>query len=143
MNAILPTLRRSTLVLLLTLLSACASGAGRPDPKLLDQTLDAYASAVRWNGLDATTRYIDPDVLTAHPPTSLELERLRQVEVANYQVVSRAPIDATHVEQLVDIELSNKNNQTVRTVRVTQKWQFDGTRKRWWLASGLPDITPK
>lgn len=143
MSTSTPTARALVLAFLLSLLSACASGGSKPDAKLLDQTLDAYASAIRWNGLDATARYLDPEQFASHPPSEFDLERLRQLELVNYRVLSRTPVDASHVEQLVELELSNKHSQTVRTVRVTQKWQFDGARKRWWLANGLPDVTAK
>lgn len=143
MNTSLSAWRAALLGLALSLLSACASGGATPDAKLLDQTLDAYASAIRWNGLDATSRYLDPEQVAAHPPSEFDLERLRQLEVVNYRVLSRTPADASHIEQLVEIELSNKHSQTVRTVRVAQRWQFDPARKRWWLASGLPDVSQK
>ncbi len=142
MSTITGSVRAFALGLVTLLLASCAAGGSKPDAKLLDQTLEAYAAAVRWNGLDASTRYLDPDQVAAHPPPEFDLERLRQVEVTSYKVLSRTPTDPSHVVQTVEIELSNKNNQTVRTVRVSQKWQFDDKRRRWWLG-GLPDISAK
>ena len=38
-------------------------------------TLNAYGSAVRWNGLESALQFVDPAVLKAHPPSDIDLAR--------------------------------------------------------------------
>ena len=54
------------------LLAACAQNV-RNDS--LVATLNAYGSAVRWNGLESGLQFVDPEVLKAHPPTDFDLAR--------------------------------------------------------------------
>ena len=41
----------------------------------------------------------------------------------------------------VKLDLLNRNTQTARSVVDHQVWKYDAAAKRWWLVSGLPDIS--
>lgn len=38
------------------------------------------------------------------------------------------------------LRVINRNTQAERLVRSIELWRWDAERKRWWLASGLPDL---
>lgn len=118
------------------LLAGCGGGT-RDLEKLLDQTLDHYAAAVRWGGVDDMTAYLDP---TAKPPSAFELERLRQLQIGGYREQPPVPVSDTEVVQTVQIDFINRHTQESRQTVETMRWRYDGKANRWWLVSGLPKL---
>lgn len=133
-------MKRLLCATLVLALGACATGA--PPADLLEQTLDSYESTLTFGGdLTQAIGFIDPEWLAAHPPSELELERLRQVIVTDYRAGDPVRIDDQHVSQVVRMEVVNNHTQNARGVVDRQQWRYDDVAKRWWLTSGLPDIT--
>ncbi|KGI78993.1 hypothetical protein [Oleiagrimonas soli] len=130
------------LILLLATLTLAGCATDRRNNALQD-TLTAYAAAVRWGSFDQASAFVDPKYLKDHPITHLDMERYHQVRVSEYDDGS-GPIrvDDTTVRQVVRIGLINVNTQQQRTVIDRQTWTYDPVKKHWWLESGLPDITP-
>ncbi len=124
------------------LLGACASNpiASKKDD-LLTETLRSYAATIRWGDVTQAQAFMDPQVLAAHPPSSLELSRFEQVRITGYTEQSPVPTGTNEVRQVVEIGLVNVNTQSARSVLDRQTWRYDETAKRWYLMSGLPDIT--
>ncbi len=118
------------------LLTAC--GQTRPDLKLLDETLERWASTVRWGEPTQLIDFIDPAVIERQPVRPFELERLRQLRVAGYRPQPPVLIAPDRARQTAQVELVNVNNQTSRTTVETTEWRYDPVAKRWWLTSGLP-----
>lgn len=131
-----PRSSRTGLVLAL-LLAACAS-SGQRSPR--DQMLYDYVSAVRWSDFDAAARFLDPDVLERDPMTDLERERYRQFQVSGYDVKSASEPAEGEYEQVVEIRVVNRHTQVEKVITDRQRWRWDPEAKRWWLASGLPDL---
>jgi hypothetical protein len=50
-------------------------------------------------------------------------------------------INDNEVSQIVEIGLVNINTQAARSIIDKQLWRYDAKANRWWLVSGLPDIT--
>lgn len=124
----------------LAALAACGTGR-KADVKLLDETLHRYASVMRWSeSMEAGVEFIDPAVLAARPPKQVELERMRQLQVAGYREQPYAFVDDLRVRQAVQIDLVNRHTQEVRSIVDLQEWRFDPEGKRWWLMTGLPRI---
>ncbi|MFZ2235169.1 MAG: hypothetical protein WBP11_09720 [Dokdonella sp.] len=124
-------------------LGACASDPTRGKAKALDDALRGYASTVRWGDIEQAESFVDPEYRTAHPLTSIERSRFHQVRVSGY---NEQPIQRTgedEVRQNVEIVLINENTQGVRNVIDRQTWRYDAKANRWWLSSGLPDISPR
>ncbi len=132
-------MRRILLAALVLLLAGCST-TGKPK-KILEETLINYASTVRWGGFDQALAFMDPEVLKAHPPTKLELERFRQVRVSYYHDQPAQNISETEVTQVVEIGIVNEHSQSERSVIDRQRWRWDEAAKKWWLMTGLPDIT--
>lgn len=133
MRRLIPVLAACTL-----LLAGCAAQK-RSDT--LTSTLNAYAGAVRWNGLQSAVNFVDPEVLKKNPPTDLDLARYQQVRVTDYDDGNGpTPVGDTEVRQTVRISFVNKHTQVERTVTEQQLWRYDEKTHRWWLESGPPDI---
>lgn len=123
------------------LLASCATEKMRSKETVLSETLKSYAATIRWGDVARAQAFIDPKVLAERPPTSLELARFKQVQITGYNEQPALPVGDDEVRQVVEIGLVNVNTQTARSVVDRQTWRYDEAAKRWWLMSGLPDIT--
>jgi len=45
------------------------------------------------------------------------------------------------LRQAVEIRLFNRNQAVERSLIDQQEWRYDAERERWFLHSGLPDVT--
>ena len=108
---------------------------------LLEDTLANYASAIRWGNMEDALGFVDPEILKTHPVTKLDLERYRQVQITTYNDSPPVRINDLEVRQVVEIGLVNTNTQAARSIIDKQVWRLDEKANRWWLVSGLPDIT--
>ena len=127
------------------LLVACSTNpieSMKSKETVLEDTLKLYAATIRW-GDDMTQGlgFVDPEYLKIHPVSELDLARYKQLKVTAYDDAPAAPLSETEVRQVVQISFINVNTQTMRQVVDNQVWRFDATQKRWWLTTGLPDIT--
>src|SRR5262249_17644385 len=133
---------RVRLPLLLVLALAFAGFAiGKSKDKLLEGTPETYAAVIRWGNIEQALEFVDPETLKAHPVTELDLQRFHQVRFTAYNEQPVRRIGEGEVRQVVEIGLVNVNTQVARSVIDNQVWRFDAKNKRWWLVSGLPDIT--
>jgi len=88
--------------------------------------LVAYANAVRWGDFEQALAFVDPETLKAHPLSSIDMERYRQVKVCRLHRGSRRCRPAAHaVRQVVQISLVNINTQTERSIVDKQLWRYD------------------
>lgn len=133
--------RLLALLLIGLMLSACSSLGSQRNPR--DQILYSYVSAVRWSDFDTALNFVDPAVRLANPISDLERERYKQFQVAGYDVKSGSEPAEGLYEQVVEIRLVNRNTQTERIITDRQLWRWDPEAKRWWLMSGLPDLSPR
>ncbi|MEP7043874.1 MAG: hypothetical protein ABI843_12485 [Dokdonella sp.] len=123
------------------LLAACATDKMRSKQWVLEDTLKSYAGTIRWGDVERAQAFIDPKVLAEHPPTPLVLARFKQVRITAYDEQPAVPVGENEVRQDVEIGLVNINSQSARSVIDHQVWHYDEAQKRWWLTTGLPDIT--
>jgi hypothetical protein len=129
-----------TLALFCTILVGCASDR-RSDT--LTTTLSRYGSVVRWGDFATALAFVDPKVREEHPVSDMELSRYAQVRVSNYDDGS-GPVpgdNPNEVRQVVQIGLVNVHTQSERNIVDRQLWRYDETTHKWWLVSGLPDIS--
>lgn len=125
----------------LLLLAACATLNNRNQSR--DETLDAYAVALRWGDFASAWKFVDPAVRAAHPLTAGQKALYNTVQVAQYEASGPMATGPDTVEQTANIGLIVKSSQRVYSVVDHQTWHWDAQAKRWWLESGLPDITPQ
>lgn len=130
-------------IIALALLAGCANQEIRSKQTILNETLRAYAAAIRWGEYEQAVGFIDPKIQAEHPVSSLELERLKQVRVSNYDESQPVAVSADEVRQVVRLDLLNVNTQVARSIVDRRVWKYDKAGKHWWLVSGLPDITQR
>lgn len=129
------------IVLSTVVLAACATEKMRSKQTVLEETLRSYAATIRWGDIAQAQAFIDPKVREAHPVSALDLARLKQVQISGYSDQPPVAVGDNEVRQTVQIDLVNVNTQSARSVVDHQVWHYDEAAKRWWLTSGLPDIS--
>lgn len=132
-------LPRLALVVVALLLAACSSGAGTK-PDALDRALYDYSGAIRWNNFEVAWEMVDPTVRAAKPLTDFELERLKQVQITNYNLVASTPLPDGRIAREVELGVVNRHTQAERVVRVREIWRYDEAAQRWWQTEGLPNL---
>lgn len=130
-------LPRIALALLVALLAACSSGAGSK-PDALERTLYDYSGAIRWNNFEVAWDMVDPKVREAKPLSDFELERLKQVQITNYNLVASVTLPDGRIAREVELGVVNRHTQAERVVRVREIWRYDEEAQRWWQTEGLP-----
>jgi len=118
---------------------ACASDQSA---KLLDETLRSYSGTVRWADFKSALEFVHPDQRPEPGRLSFLLSRFEQVKVTGYD--TPGPVSTGQefqVAQNVEIRIANIHTAHERTINVTEIWEWDEDDKRWWLMSGLPDIS--
>jgi len=126
---------RTLLFAILALLVACSST--HEQDKLLDSILDQYAATIRWGNVDEAVGFLAPD---AAKPSTFEIERLKQLQIAGYREQPPIVITPTEIEQIVQLDFVNRHTQESRSTVERMRWRYDATAKRWWLVSGLPKL---
>jgi len=140
LRQLLPWIAAAMLVLPL---AGCPMDSIKPtEARSKDITFYDFSSDIRWGDFDAAYDYVDPKTKKEHPLTALDSARYKQIEVAGYDVISSVEGDGT-VDQEVKLQLINRNTQIPRTIVYHEHWRWDATIKKWWLVSGLPDISPQ
>jgi len=129
----------TSLVLAALVLSGCASSK---QEKTLDAMLLEYEKMIRWSQWDAAVDFLAPEYLEISAPTALDMDRLRLFRVTAYEIRSAVPFDeGKGFRQTVEIRMFNKNRAIERSVRDVQEWRYHPELERWFLHSGLPDVT--
>ncbi|MDT8449720.1 MAG: hypothetical protein RQ847_06045 [Wenzhouxiangellaceae bacterium] len=134
----------SKVVWLALLAAALLAGCPTTSKKDLMQTetLQRYEAIVRWNRFDAMVDFMHPDWLEENPVTPLDIERLHQFRVSQYRVRQViAQEDGSGMDRLVQLRLYHIHSARERVVEYIEAWRWDDERKRWYLHSGLPDVT--
>jgi len=120
------------------LLVGCVANSQRDNER--EETLQRYEAIVRWGQFDSIIDFMHPDWLEENPVRSVDLERLHQFRVSQYQVrqVTNLP-DDSGLDRLVELRLYNIHTAQERAVRYMESWRWDAERKRYFLHSPLPD----
>jgi hypothetical protein len=133
-------LLKTGLLLLLALLALGGCAAAKIDRNSALETAQyAYSAAIRWGDFEGAWNLIDPAYRKAHPMTTLEFERYKQVQISAYHDIG-AQVGPTTAMREVQIGVINRNTLVEREARYTERWRYDEKAKVWWLESGLPDL---
>lgn len=128
------------MALLMLLASTTAMAVSRSQAKALTDTQALYTAAVRWNDFESALEMVDPQYREAHPQSDLERARYEQVQISGYRELRSRSSAEDEVVREVELRVINRNTQAERIVRTRETWRWDPEGKRWWLASGLPDL---
>lgn len=124
-------------------LAGCATMANQDKQKSRDATLENYAAALRWSGFVGAYSFVDPQVRAAHPLDAAAKRHYNAVQVAEYEAQPPMATGDNTIEQVAHLNLIVSSSQSAYDIVDHQRWRYDPVAKRWWLESGLPDITPK
>ncbi len=123
----------------LAMIAGCASD-GRS--LSLNDTLESYRKTIRWDAARTAAQYLHPEQRPSERQLGFQLSRLEQFKVSGYQTTGPGSFDAEgQYVQTVQINLSNRHTAVEKTLVDRQSWQWDDERERWWLTSGLPDVS--
>ena len=128
---------RSALLLLLLALAACASTPDRGDA--LREAQYAWSAAIRWGDFEGAWNMVDPVYRAAHPLSSVELARYKQVQVSRYHDTGSRVTGDSAVRE-VEIGVVNRNTLVQRDARYQEQWRYDAETGQWWITGGLPDF---
>ncbi len=132
-------LRASLATLCIWTLSNCASTDAKTR---LDDNLFAYSQAIRWSDYVKAANFIHPDDRPTAQQLEFQLARLQNVKIVGYRELQRQPSsDGEWARQTVELRLLNRHTMGERIMYDEQRWRFDPEANRWWLVSGLPDLT--
>ena len=127
--------RHAILLLICTLLAACAALKDRAD--LLEQVQRDYEAAVRWGHFGhvyAMHRRADG---AAPAPTP----RLNNYKVTSYQVLTRSVAeDEASADQVVQIKYYHVDYLRESTLTLQQHWRHDAPTHTWLVTSPPPDF---
>ena len=120
-------------------LAGCATTGTRSTA--LERAQYAWSAAIRWGDFEGAVNLIDPTLRATDPPTVVELERYKQVQISAYRDVG-ATSDVKQGTAVRDIEIGviNRHTQAERSLRYREQWRWDPEARTWWLISGLPDL---
>ena len=120
-------------------LAGCATTGTRSTA--LERAQYAWSAAIRWGDFEGAVNLIDPTLRATDPPTAVELERYKQVQISAYRDVG-ATSDVKQGTAVRDIEIGviNRHTQAERSLRYREQWRWDPEARTWWLISGLPDL---
>jgi len=124
------------------LLAGCANLSTHAKDQARDETLAHYAATLRFGDFAGAWQFVDPKVRAKHPLDAAAKKRYNAVQVGGYETDGPSAIDANTIEQTVQISLIVKSSQSAYDIVDHQTWKYDPDTKRWWLESGLPDLTP-
>ncbi|MGO1003192.1 hypothetical protein [Lysobacter sp. CA196] len=107
----------------------------------IGETQYAYSAAIRWGDFEGAVNLIEPKLRKQQAPTTMQLERYKQIQVSSYRDVgTEMDKEKGTAVRLIDIGVINRHTLAERTVRYTEAWTWDPVAKTWWLVSGLPDF---
>lgn len=125
----------------LSALTGCATAAKSTQREALDSSQYTWSAAIRWGDFEGAVNLVDPELNAKNPPTALELERYKQVQISAYRDLGEnRDIEAGTAVREIDIGVINRHTQGERTVRYRETWRWDAEAKTWWVTSGLPDL---
>ncbi|RBL02461.1 hypothetical protein BRN38_03905, partial [Xanthomonas oryzae pv. oryzae] len=70
----------------------------------------------------------------------LERSRYEQIQISGYRELRVSEDPNGDLRREVELRVINRNTQAERLVRGIEIWRWNPKQKRWWLASGLPDL---
>lgn len=134
---------RAVCGLLMLALAAMLAGCGtNQKDKLRTETIDSYASLMRWSQYDSLIDFMHPEYLEENPIRGLDLERLRQFQVSEYRVRQMLSLDdGSGMDRVVQMRLYHVHTRRERSIQYLETWRWDDEREGWFLHSGLPDVT--
>jgi hypothetical protein len=121
----------------LLLLGGCAGWTSGDRLDMFDTAARRYGQALRWSDFETAAAFVQPAPGAPAP----NLARFKDVRVTGYEEAARqAAPDGHSVQQVVRIQYVRLDRMSERTATDRQRWVYSAEDKRWYLASGLPEL---
>ena len=134
-------LLKFVLIAVLLGVAGCASMGSETKGNQLDKAQYAWSGVIRWGDFEAALSLMDPELRDKHPPTAVEMERYKQVQISAYRDIgASADLAGGTATRDIEIGVINRHTQAERSVRYRERWRWDPEAKTWWLTTGLPDL---
>ena len=102
---------------------------------LLNKTLQAYYTSMRWEAFEGTRAFVRPDLRPEGPAQS------HAVKLISYDVImGPAMIGDSQAVQAVQIRYYTDTNPRESSLLDRQTWEYDAEKGHWWLTSKPPDF---
>lgn len=127
-----------TALLAAGLLSGCQTIGEREQSKILEETLRAYSSVIRWGSLQKAYSFRKPSGEEGLDDIPKGLDNIR---VTSYEVVQGPTMTSeTTAVQAVLIEYIHKDRQVIKKITDKQLWRYDEEKESWSLATKVPNF---
>ena len=118
-----------------TMLSACSGMKKKNQTSILDQSLRAYAGAVRWGNYDTAAAFAVPreGMPSVHPST------LGDVKVTGYSLrINSINDEANEASVIMNFSYYSESRGTVGTVIQDATWYYNSEKTGWLMDDSLP-----
>ncbi len=102
---------------------------------LLNKTLQAYYTSMRWEAFEGTRAFMRPD-LRGNSPADTQAVKLVSYDV----IMGPAMIGDDQAVQAVQIKYYTVTNPRQSRLIDRQTWEYDTEKEHWWLTSRPPDF---
>lgn len=123
-----------SLLLSIGLLQGCATEKQR---LMLEDTLNLYASAIRWGDFQGATQFFSDPLLYQQ----VKFEKLKGIKVSAYDVKGVQLLnDGNELRQTVEIRYYDTAVGSEHQFLDHQIWIYDTGKERWLLSSKMPEF---
>ena len=119
-------------------LSACAGMQKKDQVARLDQSVSAYAGAIRWGNFDTAAAFAVPRDGVSRVPDPATLVGLK---VTGFSIrINRVNDPGDEANVSTSFTYYHEDRGTIRKVEQSATWYFDALKKGWVMDGPLPDF---
>ena len=128
-------MRRIVILLLIsTVLCACASLENRQRETTFDMATSTYGKAIRWSDFEAANKWRSTDEKQTAQPLPA-----KDIRVTSYKTVRVTPTaDGNEIALTVQITYYHNDVMTLKDVTDQQVWKYDADKQTWHITTALP-----
>jgi uncharacterized protein YceK len=124
-----------TLMVIVGLLSGCATITDQGKMDEYGRTMDTYETAIQQSDFNVACKYVDPAGMNRGDC----LDRYENMKIANYKVLAvNVAEDKGEVTTAVEVEYFFLDQYIVKKHQYDQTWFYNEALKRWFLKEGPP-----
>ena len=123
---------------LVAVLSGCGGQGNKKRVSVLEESIENYTQALRWNMMDdAASYHVNRDGEKA----MIDLEPVKSIRVTSYHITGKT-INDDFTEASVNGELNYYSTDygTLSELPLNQKWWYQESSGKWFLESDFPEF---
>ena len=127
---------RHIIIVLIILITGCASLDEQKRKDSLDTVINSYENAIRWGYYELTENYIKK---TDKSDYTGDYSSMKDYKVTSYEVLGgKIEKDGMQAMQTVEIKYYHIRYLIEKVMIDKQLWEYDASEEKWFLKSGLP-----